>query len=618
MNASTNYYLLLGIFDPDDDLSGTSDADPEVMEPIRRAIRDKQLENARAINNPRKALAGKRRLDLLQHAEAALDTQAKRERQFDEARGIVDEAMTKHVGNFASKGFIADPEIGLIAGKIADETGYAPTPISVRAFIRRKHIDIRRTATPSDALVPVEPPKPRSFTMYERIRSSLAVCGVEDLYTFLGGSPRTCWYKSAFELRGDARERFEAMPRKHDTLTEARTKLFRCCIDRTFASERSKADYDEYLRYLAMMRVLEDAGEACAYTKTMESTNQAPHFIRMLRDASGTAGTLVSASTAAGYLLWYCQAHDIACTPSQWRFDGHTPEAASASEGSAPKVAETPRPWPKPGSQQRPAPKPKTPQPSGWQPSAYSTSRPHASEPREAQPTASRETPEEWYRRGEQARKDKDFKAAAAWYRKAGEAGHVKAQIKVGDCYMYGVGTPKDEEQARSWYRRAAEQGDRTAQVLLADALHHIDDGQSAYWCRKAAEQGDAGAMFGLGVRYEKGEGVEKDYEQAAHWYRLATEQGKGLSPCLAACQLGDMYLKHRNAKGWTTDERQGALGQWAYEHGKAAKKNAAWAAYWYHQSIALTPEPDTQHNVKYVQDHKLKPLLKRYPHLAA
>lgn len=353
MDVSTNYYLLLGIFDPDDDMSGTSDADPEVMEPIRRAIRDKQLENVRASNNPRKAkaLEGKRRLDLLKHAETALDTMAKRERQFDEALAIVDTAMAKHVGNFASKGFIADPEIGLIVDKIADETGYTPTPIAVRSFARRKHIDIRRTAAPSDALEPIEPRKPGSFHEYEEIRPHLVVCGVDDLYTFLGGSPQTCWHKSAFELRGDARERFEAMPRKHDTLTEARTKLFRYCTERVFASERSKAGYDAYLRYLAMMRVLDAAGEACTYTKTMESANQAPHFIRMLRDASGTAGTLVSASQAAGYLLWYCRTHDIACTPSQWRFDGNTPKSNAPQPSDwRPSTASSPEPKPEPAS----------------------------------------------------------------------------------------------------------------------------------------------------------------------------------------------------------------------------------------------------------------------------
>lgn len=128
MDASTNYYLLLGIFDPDDDLSGTSDADPEVMESIRHAISDKQLESGRASRNPRKAiqLEGKRRLDLLQHAETALDTQAKRERQFDEALAIVDTAMAKHVGNFASKGFIAAPR------SVSSSTGSPTRPATRR------------------------------------------------------------------------------------------------------------------------------------------------------------------------------------------------------------------------------------------------------------------------------------------------------------------------------------------------------------------------------------------------------------------------------------------------------------------------------------------------------
>lgn len=137
---------------------------------------------------------------------------------------------------------------------------------------------------------------------------------MDDLYAFLGDSPRTCWHKSALELRDDTRTQYEAMPHKHDTLTEARTKLFRCRMEQVFASEQSKADYDAYLRYLAMMRVLEDAGEACAYTKKMESAKQAPHFVRMLRDASGTAGTIVDAATAAGYLLW--RAADSASSPA--------------------------------------------------------------------------------------------------------------------------------------------------------------------------------------------------------------------------------------------------------------------------------------------------------------
>jgi TPR repeat protein len=42
----------------------------------------------------------------------------------------------------------------------------------------------------------------------------------------------------------------------------------------------------------------------------------------------------------------------------------------------------------------------------------------------------------------------------------------------------------------------------------------------------KAAELGDAHAQYSLGVKYENGFDVEKNYEEAIEWYSLASEQG--------------------------------------------------------------------------------------------
>ena len=42
----------------------------------------------------------------------------------------------------------------------------------------------------------------------------------------------------------------------------------------------------------------------------------------------------------------------------------------------------------------------------------------------------------------------------------------------------------------------------------------------------KAAEQGDASAQSNLGVMYENGEGVAKDYKKAVYWLRKAADQG--------------------------------------------------------------------------------------------
>ena len=52
------------------------------------------------------------------------------------------------------------------------------------------------------------------------------------------------------------------------------------------------------------------------------------------------------------------------------------------------------------------------------------------------------------------------------------------------------------------------------------------------------AEQGDANAQNNLGVMYENGEGVPRDYKEAVRLYRLAAEQGH----TKAQHNLGTMY----------------------------------------------------------------------------
>ena len=63
-----------------------------------------------------------------------------------------------------------------------------------------------------------------------------------------------------------------------------------------------------------------------------------------------------------------------------------------------------------------------------------------------------------------------------------------------------------------------------------------FDDGVMAYQKRDyvtaltlfftLAEQGHATAQFNLGVMYENGIGVIKDFKKAVGWYRMAAEQG--------------------------------------------------------------------------------------------
>jgi uncharacterized RDD family membrane protein YckC len=88
------------------------------------------------------------------------------------------------------------------------------------------------------------------------------------------------------------------------------------------------------------------------------------------------------------------------------------------------------------------------------------------------------------------------FAEAAAFYRRAAEAGLAEAQCNLGLLYAHGQGVLKDETEAVKWYRRAADQGLPEAQ-------------------------------FNLGMKYLAGRGSERDPAEAFKWIALAAAQGQ-------------------------------------------------------------------------------------------
>ena len=72
--------------------------------------------------------------------------------------------------------------------------------------------------------------------------------------------------------------------------------------------------------------------------------------------------------------------------------------------------------------------------------------------------------------------------------------------------------------------RCLAEQGNAEAQFSLGfryDEGEGVpqDSQEAVKWWRKAAEQGHDQAQFGLGVMYETGDGVPRDSQEAVKWY---------------------------------------------------------------------------------------------------
>ena len=78
-----------------------------------------------------------------------------------------------------------------------------------------------------------------------------------------------------------------------------------------------------------------------------------------------------------------------------------------------------------------------------------------------------------------------------------------------------------------------------TAMLLIASSAYAegtLADADKAYWAGNYAQaiklfkplalKGDANAEFWLGIMYENGQGVKKDYVEAVKWYKLAAAQG--------------------------------------------------------------------------------------------
>lgn len=119
--------------------------------------------------------------------------------------------------------------------------------------------------------------------------------------------------------------------------------------------------------------------------------------------------------------------------------------------------------------------------------------------------------------------------------------------------------------------RQSADSGDADAQNNLG-FMYASGQGvpkdytEAARWYRKAADQDYPDAQNNLGVMYNNGQGFPRDYAEAIRWYRKAADQGD----VKAQYNLGQIY---RHGCGVTQDYVEAAL--W---YRKAADQDYAYA----------------------------------------
>ena len=96
------------------------------------------------------------------------------------------------------------------------------------------------------------------------------------------------------------------------------------------------------------------------------------------------------------------------------------------------------------------------------------------------------------------------------------------------------TGGPSESDKLNA-LREQAERGDPKAEYELGRRYQNRpepDYVEALRWYRKAAEAGNVGARIALGDMYFAGEGVTRDYAEAAQWYGCLNPDKKILSIC--------------------------------------------------------------------------------------
>lgn len=311
MAQETNYYLLLGLFDFNDDLVGSADDDPAVKARVDRARADREREWSKDSRNPRLASKANYNLDLAKHAWDNLNTQDKRRAAHADAEATLRKEVNKFVRLFAVKGYMLPGEIAKISQEVSKKYKCVISEENVRALVPQ---GVAIKEQQEEGPKGTELAKPKSFAKYNGQRSRMEPYGYANLYMMLDPSvtkvrstPTATWLAKAKAAKA-------ALPHRADTRVSDHEKLYNLCIGTAFKDDASRAAYDEYLAYRALMAILEEVKEATSVVGKLEP-GPAEQYVERLYEAGAKSGSPITREQASGYLLWYCGKNNIPYMP---------------------------------------------------------------------------------------------------------------------------------------------------------------------------------------------------------------------------------------------------------------------------------------------------------------
>ncbi|WP_457945425.1 MobP3 family relaxase [Caproiciproducens sp. LBM24188] len=121
---------------------------------------------------------------------------------------------------------------------------------------------------------------------------------------------------------------------------------------------------------------------------------------------------------------------------------------------------------------------------------------------------------------------EQDYGQAMMWYGLAAESGHSFAKYELGKMYLYGIGIDMDMELGKEYCLEAYWDFRHSVEKAYGlDIGQYVEDGtvfEEGYsGCKDAAY-----LLYCLGRMEHSGEGIDRNYEKAFRWYRLAAQGG--------------------------------------------------------------------------------------------
>ena len=156
------------------------------------------------------------------------------------------------------------------------------------------------------------------------------------------------------------------------------------------------------------------------------------------------------------------------------------------------------------------------------------------------------------------------------------EAGDPVAQNEAAQMYREGCGVEEDTAKMKEWLAKSGDAGFWLSQTQLGKCFSDEKNyEEAAAWYKQAALSGYEAAQDYLGRCYYYGNGVEEDKEEAVEWYRKAAEQ---------------RYAAAQNNLGYCYYYGEGGVSDWgkatewyrkAAEQGYAAAQNNLGCCYY-------------------------------------